>query len=141
MNPHFSTQRQDWATPWKIFRWIDKQYGPCELDVCALPETAKCEAYFTPEDDGLGQAWRGVCWMNPPYGKEITAWVRKAYREVYLLKNATRVVCLLPARTDTRWWHDYVSRAAKCEFLRGRIKFQGAKYNAPFPSVVVVFGT
>lgn len=140
MNIHFSSERQDWATPWPFFRQIDEKYGPCELDVCALPETAKCEKYFTPSEDGLIQSWPGVCWMNPPYGREIAKWVCKAWQEVHLLNNAARVICLLPARTDTRWWHEFVTKAAICEFIRGRIKFQGAKHSAPFPSAIVVFG-
>lgn len=140
MNPHFSNNHQNWATPWELFRQIDSKYGPCTLDVCAMPETAKCDAFFTPEQDGLRQEWHGVCWMNPPYGRDISRWLQKVWLEVYTLENAVRAICLLPARTDTKWWHEYVIKATICEFIRGRVKFQGAKHNAPFPSAIVVFG-
>ena len=131
----FSSERVTWATPWPLFRALDVEFG-FELDVCALPENAKCARYFTPDDDGLSKMWRGICWMNPPYGRVIGAWVRKAFESA--AAGAT-VVCLLPARTDTAWWHDYVLRAAEVRFLRGRVRFVGAKASAPFPSAVVVF--
>ncbi len=85
--------------------------------------------------DGLALTWLGTCWMNPPYGRKIGQWVRKAYESSLL--GAT-VVCLLPARTDTAWWHDYVVKG-EIRFLRGRLKFGGQKNSAPFPSAVVVY--
>ena len=123
-----------WATPQDFFDKLDAEFN-FELDVCALPENAKCEKYFTPEQDGLAQQWTGTCWMNPPYGRQIGAWVKKAYEAS--LHGAT-VVCLLPARTDTAWWHDFVMRG-EVRFIRGRLKFGGSKNSAPFPSAVVVF--
>ena len=123
-----------WATPWPLFRKLDAEFG-FELDVCALPENAKCARFYSPADDGLAHAWSGVCWMNPPYGREIGKWVRKAYLESQL--GAT-VVCLLPARTDTAWWHDYAMKG-EVRFLRGRISFVGSNGPAPFPSAIVVF--
>ena len=106
------------------------------LDVCALPETAKCARYFTPVEDGLLQDWgANVCWMNPPYGRKITRWLVKARDAAS--KGAT-VVCLVPSRTGTRWWHDHVMRG-EIEFIKGRIKFVGSKTGAKFDSAIVVF--
>ena len=119
-----------------IFDELNKEFG-FELDVCALPENAKCEKYYTPEIDGLKQQWRGICWMNPPYGREIGAWMEKAYESS--LEGAT-VVCLVPARTDTRWFHDFAMRG-EIRFIKGRLKFGDSKNSAPFPSAVVVFRT
>lgn len=107
--------------------------------VCALPENAKCEHYFTPEQDGLKQEWKGTVWCNPPYGRNIGKWVEKAYNTAKD-KNAV-VVMLLPARTDTKWFHDfcYLNQYATVRFARGRLKFGGARNSAPFPSMVVIF--
>lgn len=121
-------------TPQDFFDNWDRIYN-FELDVCATPENAKCARYFTPEQDALQQEWNGVCWMNPPYGRDIQRWVKKAYESAQ--KGAT-VVCLLPARTDTAWWHDYCMHG-DITFVRGRLKFGGSKNSAPFPSAVIVF--
>jgi phage N-6-adenine-methyltransferase len=107
------------------------------LDVCATEETAKCRRYFTKEDDALSMEWSGVCWMNPPYGRKIGVWLKKAYEST--ISNDATVVCLIPARTDTAWWHDYVMKANEIRFIRGRLKFGDAKNSAPFPSAIVVF--
>ena len=133
-NVMFSSKTPEWETPQELFDSLNKIYG-FKLDVCATPENAKCARYFTKEQDGLAQKWEGVCWMNPPYGREIGKWVKKAY------ETATQggvVVCLLPARTDTAWWHDYAMKG-DITFLRGRLKFGGSKNSAPFPSATVVF--
>ena len=98
-------------------------------------QNAKCERFFTIEDDGLLQDWQGRVWMNPPYGREIGRWMRKAYESS--LAGAT-VVCLVPARTDTAWWHDYAAKG-HVSFIRGRLKFGDAKNSAPFPNAVVTF--
>jgi phage N-6-adenine-methyltransferase len=113
------------------------KYGPFDLDVCATPENAKCARYYTREQDGLAQSWTGRVWMNPPYGREIGLWVAKALASVES-GDAEIVVCLVPARTDTRWWHQYAAKG-EVEFLTGRVKFGGCKNSAPFPSAVVVF--
>lgn len=134
MSVHFSSKTDMWATPLAFFDKYDQIYR-FELDVCATDENAKCEKYFTEADDGLAQVWTGVCWMNPPYGREIIHWMRKAYESS--LRGAT-VVCLVPARTDTKWWHEYAMKG-EIEFIRGRLKFGDAKNSAPFPSAVVVF--
>lgn len=133
----FTSDKSDWETPPAFFAKLDAEFH-FETDVCALPHNAKCAHYFTPEMDGLAQEWRGVCWMNPPYGRYTTGpWMKKAYESS--LDGAT-VVCLVAARTDNAWWHTYViPHAAEVRFIKGRIKFVGAKQGAPFPSAVVVF--
>jgi phage N-6-adenine-methyltransferase len=134
MSVHFSSKTDLWATPQKFFDVYDAVYK-FTLDVCADKNNAKCAAFYTVEDDGLAQSWRGICWMNPPYGREISAWMKKAHESS--LEGAT-VVCLVPARTDTKWWHDYAMRG-QIEFIKGRLKFGNAKNSAPFPSAIVVF--
>ena len=125
-----------WETPQDFFDALNAEFG-FELDVCALPKNAKCTRYYTPEDDGLSMAWEGVCWMNPPYGRQIGRWVEKAYQEAE--RGRATVVCLLPARTDTRWFQDFCLKSRDIRFIRGRLRFGDAKNSAPFPSVVVVF--
>jgi phage N-6-adenine-methyltransferase len=132
---HFTSRSDRWATPIEFFRQLDREFG-FTLDVCALADNAKCERYFSPDDDGLRQEWRGTCWMNPPYGRVIALWMQKAYESA--LAGAT-VVCLVPARTDTRWWQDFATKAAEIRFVSGRLKFGEAVNSAPFPSAVVVF--
>ena len=131
-NAMFSSKSVIWETPQDLFDKYDKIYH-FETDVCALPDNAKCSKYYTPEIDGLSQEWEGVCWCNPPYGRQIAKWVKKA-----ALSKAT-VVMLLPARTDTNWFHEWCLPYGKVEFIKGRIKFGGAKNPAPFPNMVVVF--
>ena len=131
----FSSKTDMWATPQAFFDKLHAVFR-FETDVCALPDNAKCETFYTPDKDGLAQDWRGTCWMNPPYGREIAAWVQKAYRSAK--ENGATVVCLLPARVDTRWWHDYCANG-EVFFVRGRLKFGGAENSAPFPNAVVVF--
>lgn len=131
----FSSQTDLWETPQKLFDELNAEFH-FDLDVCATHQNAKCEKYFTKEQDGLKQNWRGsTCWMNPPYGRTIAAWVRKAYESA---KNGVTVVCLLPARTDTAWWHDYCMKG-EIRFIRGRLNFNGSKNHAPFPSAIVIF--
>jgi phage N-6-adenine-methyltransferase len=130
----FSSKTDLWATPQDFFDKLNALHG-FELDVCATPDNAKCNKYFTVADDGLAQQWLGVCWMNPPYGRDIKAWMKKAYESSL---NGAKVVCLVPARTDTQWWHDYAMKG-QIEFIKGRLKFGGHKDSAPFPSAVVVF--
>jgi phage N-6-adenine-methyltransferase len=135
MDVHYSSKTDLWATPQDFFNELHQEFS-FTLDVCALPENAKCDRYFTPEMDGLDQEWKGICWMNPPYGREIGKWVKKAYEAS---KEGVTVVCLLPARTDTRWFHDYIYGKAEIRFIKGRLRFGGATENAPFPNMVVVF--
>lgn len=133
----FSSKTYEWETPPEFFKKLDDKYH-FTLDVCATENNAKCAKYYTREEDGLVQDWSGNCWMNPPYGREIGKWVKKAY-ETSLSGEGT-VVCLLPARTDTAWWHDYCMKG-EITFVRGRLKFGGSPNSAPFPSAVVVFNT
>ena len=128
----FSSKTDLWETPQDLFDKLDAEFH-FELDVCALPDNAKCKRYYTPEQDGLSQKWGGCCWCNPPYGRQIGKWVRKA------AESGTTVVMLLPARTDTKWFHDYILGKAEIRFLRGRLRFGGCNNCAPFPSMVVVF--
>jgi phage N-6-adenine-methyltransferase len=132
---HFSSKSELWATPLDLFEELDREFG-FSVDVCALPENAKCPRFFTPEDDGLSQPWHGVCWMNPPYGRNIGRWIKKAFDSS---RQGATVVCLLPARTDTRWWHEYVVHADEVRFLQGRLRFGASSTGAPFPSAVIVF--
>ena len=129
-----SSNTCEWETPQLFFDALNAEYH-FDVDVCATENNAKCERYYSKEQDGLSQQWKGVCWMNPPYGREIGKWMRKAYESS--LDGAT-VVCLVPARTDTAWWHDYAMKG-EVEFVRGRLKFGGSKANAPFPSAIVTF--
>jgi phage N-6-adenine-methyltransferase len=136
LSVHYSSRSDEWATPPELFADLEARYGPFTLDPCATPENSKCARYFTREQDGLAQAWTGRVFMNPPYGRAIAAWMCKAWESAGT--TAVVVVCLVPARTDTNWWHDYAARG-EVEFLRGRVRFGGAKSGAPFPSAVVVF--
>lgn len=135
MEVHYSSATDEWETPQDLFDELDAEFH-FDLDVCALPESAKCKRFFSPEDDGLAQGWTGTCWMNPPYGSEIGEWVEKARKSAG--NGKATVVCLLPARVDTGWWWDNC-RHGEVRFLRGRLKFGGGENAAPFPSAVVVF--
>lgn len=147
----FSSATDEWSTPQAFFDKLHKEFR-FALDVCATRENAKCSLYFCPLVDGLSRDWaeevrdysaygdmtkkgRAV-WMNPPYGRTIGKWVEKAHTES--LKGLT-VVCLVPSRTDTKWWHEFVLPHAEVRFIKGRLKFGGSKNSAPFPSAVVIF--
>lgn len=136
MSVHFSSETDEWPTPQDFFDGVNRRLGPFDLDVCATPENAKCAQFFTKEQDGLAQKWTGKVWMNPPYGRAIGKWVQKAYESSL---TGALVVCLIPARTDTAWWHDFVTKG-NVRFIRGRLKFGGCKHSAPFPSALVIFG-
>ena len=127
----YSSNTYEWATPQHFFDQLNEEFH-FTLDVCASDENHKCEKYYTREQDELSKKWGGVVFCNPPYGRQIWKWVKKGSEA-----NAT-VVMLLPARTDTAWFHDYIYGKAEIRFVRGRIRFNDAD-NAPFPSMVVVF--
>lgn len=130
----FTSNTDMWETPKEFFDKLDREF--CfETDVCANGKNTKCLHFYTKEEDGLSKEWTGTCWMNPPYGREIGKWVKKAHDSA--LAGAT-VVCLLPARTDTRWFHDHIYGIAEIRFVKGRLRFNDAG-PAPFPSMVVVF--
>lgn len=132
----FSSNDNTWETPISFFNRINDEFY-FDLDVCASDENAKCSKYFTEEDDALSKDWKGVCWMNPPYGRQISKWIEKAYQES---KKGATVVCLIPARTDTSYWHKFIFPYAKeIMFIKGRLKFGKSNNSAPFPSALVVF--
>jgi phage N-6-adenine-methyltransferase len=133
----FSSERPDWATPQNLFAELDQEHGPFTLDAAATAKNAKVATYFTEADDALQQRWTGRVWMNPPCGKGIDLWMAKAWRSV-ADGDAELVCCLVPARTCTKWWHDYAAKG-QVTFLQGRVHFAGAGGPAPFPSAVVVF--
>ena len=137
LDVHYSSKTNEWSTPQDFFDELDKEFN-FTLDPCSTSENAKCAKYFTVEDDGLKQDWSNdVVFMNPPYGREIKHWIKKAYEEH--IKDAT-VVCLIPSRTDTTYWHDYIfGKASDIRFLRGRLKFGDSKNSAPFPSAVIIY--
>jgi phage N-6-adenine-methyltransferase len=125
-----------WSTPAKLFAELDREFH-FTLDVCATSENAKCERFFSPDDDGLAQKWKGVCWMNPPYGRQIDKWVKKALASAR--SGAATVVCLSPATTGTLWFHKYVLGHSVIRFLKGRFKFGDSSNSAPFDNMIVVF--
>ena len=125
------------STPQDFFDKLNRIFR-FTLDVCALPCNAKCDEFFTPEIDGLKQEWRGGVWCNPPYGREIGAWVGKACEEIQK-DYCNFIVMLLPARTDARWFQDYVLGKATLHFVKGRLKFGDGKGSAPFPSVLAIY--
>lgn len=130
-----SSGNNEWETPQDFFDMLNKEFN-FTLDPCCKPETAKCSQYYTPIEDGLKQPWRGSVFVNPPYGSEIGKWMKKAYEES---QKGAIVVCLIPSRTDTKYWHDYCMHADEIRFVKGRLKFGQAAASAPFPSAVVVF--
>lgn len=131
----FSRNTVEWPTPQELFDNLNAEFQ-FTLDPCATPQNAKCARYFTEQDDGLAQDWgHERVFMNPPYGRVLTLWMKKAYESA--LKGAL-VVCLVPARTDTKWFHNY-ALAGEIRFIKGRLKFGGATSGAPFPSLIIVF--
>lgn len=130
----FTSLTPEWSTPQWLFDELHREFR-FTLDVCATKLNAKCHAFL--DDWGLQVSWRSeTCWMNPPYGRAIGRWIAKAWAAA---QDGATVVCLLPSRTDTAWWHDYVMKACEIRFIKGRLHFSGAKWSAPFPSAIVVF--
>ena len=137
MKVHYSSKSSDWETPAAFFHQLNRVHK-FDLDVCASEKNAKCYNYINEEMDSLSQPWHlmsRVAWMNPPYGREIGKWMKKAYEESL---KGVKVVCLVPARTDTKWWHDYAMKG-DIEFIKGRLKFNDCENSAPFPNAIVVF--
>mgnify|MGYP001030497106 CR=1 FL=1 len=122
----FSSTTCEWRTPKALYQALDAEFA-FDDDPCPIGGT-----------DGLKREWGQCVYMNPPYGHEITPWVKRAYE--HSLTGAV-VVCLLPSRTDTRWWHEYVMKAREIRFIRGRLHFNDSPQGAPFPSCIAVFGT
>ena len=130
-----SSSTDEWATPQDLFDTLNETFH-FTLDPCATPENAKCAKFYTKEQDGLKQDWGDeVIWCNPPYGREIGKWIQKC------AKHRGVAVMLVPARTDTRWWHSYIDKNpdAHVYFIKGRLKFGGGKNPALFPSAIVVY--
>ena len=138
----FSSKSAEWETPQELFNYLNFEFR-FTLDPCATAESAKCEKYYTIDDDGLNKSWEGEkVFMNPPYGRDIKKWIKKAHDEGQ--KPNTVVACLIPSRTDTKYWHEYCMKAWKIYFVKGRLKFEnkfnvGGTNSAPFPSAVVIF--
>ena len=133
----YSSKSNEWATPMDFFKKLDQEFH-FNLDPCSTDENHKCDKYYTIKDDGLQKNWGGYrVFCNPPYGKEIGKWVEKCYREG--TKDNTLVVMLIPARTDTKYFHDYILHRAEIRFVSGRLKFGDGKQGAPFPSMLVIF--
>lgn len=132
----FSSNSDEWETPLDLFFDLNFFFH-FDLDPCASHSNHKCDNYFTKDDDGLKKSWSGhTVFVNPPYGREISKWVKKAYYESL---NGTTIVMLLPARTDTLWFHNYIYHKSKITFLKGRLHFNNSKNSAPFPSMLVFY--
>ena len=130
-----SSATPEWSTPRDLFDELDAEFH-FDLDVASTDENALCEKHYTKDDDGLSNEWTGSVWCNPPYGREIGKWMRKAAESNW----GGVTVCLVPARTDTAWWHEWiVGHATEVRFIRGRLKFGGSDSGAPFPSAIVVY--
>lgn len=134
--PYISASKSvEWETPKWLFDELNSEFN-FTIDVCATHDNAKCDRYFTIKEDGLSQQWTNErVWMNPPYGREITKWVRKAYYQRF---KAQIIVALLPSYTSAAWFHDYIYNKAEIRFLRGRLKFSN-KEGAPFGSIIVIW--
>lgn len=137
-NSLFTSNTEEWYTPQDFFESCADEVGGFDLDPCATPENTKCEKFYTKEDDGLSKEWFGKVWVNHPYGRQISKWVEKCQRE--------RVRCqiiylLIPSRTDTKYFHEFIYNKEDVElrFIKGRLKFGGAKNSAPFPSLLAIF--
>jgi len=131
----FESKNQEYATPIELFNVLNDEFH-FTLDVCADSNNKKVETYFSVEDDSLTKDWVGICWMNPPY-KDMKKWIIKAYNES--IKNKSVVVCLIPARTNNAWWHEYCMRG-EIRFIKGRPKFEGCIHGLPQPLAIVIFG-
>ncbi len=136
-----SSKNLEWRTPRGFFETLNREFH-FVLDAAATAENAKCAKYFTREVDGLAQSWNvgGAVFCNPPYGREIGKWVKKAHDEA---GGGQPIVLLIPARTDTSYFHNYIYRKAEIRFIRGRLAFEDengeAGSPAPFPSMLVIF--
>ena len=135
----FSSKNQKWETPQDFFSKIDKEFN-FTLDPCCEVDTAKCDKFYTPKENGLIQDWQGeTVFCNPPYGRQQKLWIEKCWKEGN--KSNTTVVMLIPARTDTIAFHKFIYHKAEIRFIKGRLKFGSSKNSAPFPSMIVIFRT
>ena len=130
-----SSNSPEWATPQALFDELNREFN-FTLDPCSTHFNKKCEKHYTKEDDGLSKSWTGeTVFCNPPYGRELPKWVKKCHDESM---NGTTVVMLIPARTDTSYFHEYIYGKHEIRFIRGRLHFNDSKQSAPFPSMVIV---
>lgn len=138
----FSSNSNEWGTPQELYDELNKEFN-FTLDPCSTERNHKCEKYYTQKDDGLSKSWKNeIVFVNPPYGREIGNWVQKCYEESD--GNGATCVMLIPARTDTKYFHKYIYHKAEIRFIEGRIKFVSLdsdkkSQSAPFPSMIVVF--
>lgn len=135
----FESHKQEWETPDDLFNRLNEEFH-FDIDLAADSRNCKCVPYYNRKDNALNQTWKGTCWLNPPYGAKehkLSDWVKKAYLETR--KRGCTVVMLIPARTNTRWWHDYCMKATEIRFLNGRPKFGDAEHGLPQPLALVVF--
>lgn len=124
----FSSRSEEWSTPQNLFDELNAEFH-FTLDPCATKDNAKCAKYYTIKDDGLSKSWKGeTVFCNPPYGRGIYEWVEKCYTEN---RNGTTVVMLIPARTDTRYFHDFIYHQHEIRFIKGRLKFGGGNNQLP----------
>ena len=137
MKVHFSSKTNEWNTPDDLYNKLDNEFN-FTLDPCTNGENNKCDKFYTEKENGLIQDWsKDIVFMNPPYGREISQWIEKAYNESL---KGSKVVCLIPSRTDTKYWHDFIfNKASEIRFIKGRLKFGNSKNSAPFPSAIVVY--
>lgn len=137
----FESAKQEWTTPAKLYEPLNEKYN-FNFDLAADKHNTKCQHYYSENDDSLKQEWRGRCWLNPPYGgmaaNKLANWVKKAKSETER-GSAELVAVLMPARTNTKWWHDCCMKANKIIFICGRPKFGGAKYGLPQPLAIIIF--
>jgi len=131
----FSSATGEWSTPQDFFDRLNEEFH-FTLDPCATKLNAKCRRFFTKKDDGLTKKWTGRVFVNPPYGRAMTAWLKKAVAEK---SNGVTTVALIPARTNTGWWHDIIQPNSDVEFVRGRPKFGWAKHGLPQPLALAIF--
>jgi phage N-6-adenine-methyltransferase len=135
----FESAKQDWTTPREMFAYLDKEFR-FDLDLAASAKNTLCSRYFDKAADALQQDWKGICWLNPPYGEKsgkLSDWVKKAHAES--AKWGSTIVMLIPARTNTRWWHQYCMDADELRFLQGRPKFGDAIHGLPQPLALIIF--
>ena len=135
----FGSESSEWETPDDLFKQLDREFH-FTLDAAASDSNYRCEQYITKAGNGLEHSWDtdGAVWVNPPYGKGVEKWIQRAYDQC--IANALTVVMLLPARTDTKWFHKYAGlKHVEIRFLKGRLKFKGAPAPAPFPSLLLIF--
>jgi phage N-6-adenine-methyltransferase len=135
-NSLYASAKSDWETPPAFFNSLNAEFS-FTLDACATKSTAKCKMFLSPEVDALSLEWSGIVFLNPPYGRGIGRWIKKARQEASAGRAC--VVCLVPARTDTKWWHDFCMTADEIRFLTRRLTFAGASNKATFPAAIVIF--